>query len=242
MYGYNSKISDVAAQFGLQNYAQFIKDPNLPSDPAAETGVGNQLDRAVKGDCKAPSANGICCTGYTDTCSDTNHQGRYWCTSVTPIGVFCFWTPKRNTSRSGYVLENQPREIWDWENTQRSTVMVLLRTLFSGVTVLGIDSRYFTTFATPNADGFVPYINPRLRYDPTAKKLVNDIGLDHYVLLVGYISNKSLAAKLPNAPRASEPGYFILKNFWGDCWGDTGYVYVPWDWIKNYGGQASLFV
>jgi C1A family cysteine protease len=55
----------------------------------------------------------------------------------------------------------------------------------------------------------------------------------HAVLVVGYkdaVKHHSLFGK-----HQYEPGYLIVRNSWGDSWGDKGYFYMPLDYVKpNY--------
>ena len=63
---------------------------------------------------------------------------------------------------------------------------------------------------------------------------------NHVVMLVGYVTNAELKAKLPNAPEGAGGGYFIAKNSWGSCWGDGGYAYLPWNWMEKYVGRLDV--
>ena len=168
------------------------------------------------------------CVGYGDLCSNTNYQGHFVCVNIPTLGYQCFKAPKNIVSRSGYSFGSEPRDFWQADNTQSATVTLVLRSLFGGATVLGIDANYLQ----PDANGFVANL------EPTVLKGVKQVGLNHYVTVTGYISNEALRQKLPNGPSGAGGGYFIVKNSWGDCWGDAGYAYVPWDWVKKFAGQA----
>ena len=52
------------------------------------------------------------------------------------------------------------------------------------------------------------------------------------VEVVGYINNASLPT---GAPTGSGGGYLIIKNSWGCYWGDAGYAFLPYDYVKYYG-------
>lgn len=51
----------------------------------------------------------------------------------------------------------------------------------------------------------------------------------HCALIVGYADNDRLPA---SAPPGEEGGYFIVKNSWGTLFGDCGYVYVPYKYVR----------
>ena len=60
----------------------------------------------------------------------------------------------------------------------------------------------------------------------------------HAAILVGFIKNKNLPE---GAPKATEKGYFILKNSWGTGFGDCGYVYVDFKHLRKYAyGLATI--
>lgn len=158
------------------------------------------------------------CEGYAgELCSDTYHQGKERCS------VWQFW--------NCFLPEGAPI-------AQRTNVHVTGGNIL-GLPVLGyaMDSIktalaarkgiVFSFDVTPSfdhpIDGFVTYRKGETRRG------------GHVVHMVGWVSNEELAKKLPHAPPASGGGYFIIKNSWGECWADGGFVYVPVDFVKEYG-------
>jgi C1A family cysteine protease len=56
------------------------------------------------------------------------------------------------------------------------------------------------------------------------------------------IDNTDLANVLPAAPAGQGGGYVIVKNSWGNCWGDGGFIYVPYQAMMDYAGVATVLL
>ena len=53
----------------------------------------------------------------------------------------------------------------------------------------------------------------------------------HAAVLVGFVKNEDLPAE---AEKATEKGYFILRNSWGGTWADCGHIYVDYKYLRKF--------
>jgi hypothetical protein len=179
------------------------------------------------------------CVGYggdeSAYCSDTAAQGRYVCTTVLFV-TYCGMVGPPITTTSG-LYPTAYSELWDASNPSNSLGLIFWALgIFQKPVIFG--------FAAPasfwvGSSGYVPYRGPHcpLTMNSQGKTVCVpgagcecDVG-GHAVLATGFIDNSQLPA---GAPPGSGGGYLIIKNSWSNCYGDAGYSYLPYDWVKAY--------
>lgn len=155
------------------------------------------------------------CDGYSGTyCSDTAHQGHLTCTEV--LGLrFCGYTAP--LSGSGFKATNVASV---WDPMRRDQSIALARAYLAAKIPLTIAIPVTPSFDNAPSTGFVNYVGP------------NELNRgSHALTVVGAVTNAQLTAGMP---QGAGGGYFIIKNSWGACWKDGGYIYLPFSWIKDY--------
>lgn len=172
-------------------------------------------------------------------CSDTVHQGRFFCTAQGTKLACAAGGPRLGATTVKSIT--QPAELWDPVdpvNGMRNIIITLLdqKPMIIGMTVV-------SNLKKPDANGFVPfsYSNGRRCRDVPVDPAVPDVTMceqtgdclcskgGHAVLAVGYIPQQKLPAGTPN----SFGGFLIVKNSWG-CKGDGGYYYLPAAYVRAF--------
>ncbi len=173
------------------------------------------------------------CQNYADTCSDSTHQSELVCagtgsTSGSYYYKCAYNVPEKNPNSYGYRITSAA-QFWDRTSAQSiefSFVKLVLALALGNPVVIG--HPVTTAFDDAADDGYMAYV-------------ANDTNRGgHGLHAVGYIDNNKLAKILPNAPPGTGGGYIIVKNSWSNCWGDGGYIYIPYQSIKDYTPDATV--
>lgn len=169
------------------------------------------------------------CVGYNDTCSDTIHQSAFACAPISGWLYCGYYLPDKNSSHYGFRI-GESAEILDPTDKAGSLELVKLFLVLQRPVVIGhpVTTRWDAAGVQGPHRGFIPYV-------------ANDTNRGgHGVLVIGYIDNEDLAGISPNAPPGAGGGYLIVKNSWSNCWGDGGFVYVPYQSFIGYVPDATV--
>jgi hypothetical protein len=157
----------------------------------------------------------------SEPCSDSSVEAPLFCWGSGPL-LYCGFLDAGIAA--GPYRTTAVNALWDPANTERSTELLVLALAFGNGVVLGFSET--PAFMSPSSSGFVT---------SDAADLAAPSPGQHVVHLIGFIGNTELHQRLPDAPSGAGGGYFIAKNSWSTCFGDGGYIYLPWDYVK---GQA----
>lgn len=166
------------------------------------------------------------CLNYNDTCSDSTHQSNLVCMDKGDMRSCAYSVPDKNPNNYGYRITSSA-QLWDINDIELSFLKVIFALKIGNPVVIG--------HPVTTAFGEAGEKNGFMDYNATDTSRGG-----HALHALGYISNKNLSNILPNAPLGSGGGYLIVKNSWGNCWGDGGYVYIPYDSIKKYTPDAIV--
>jgi hypothetical protein len=195
--------------------------------------------------CTQMNAQGNClmaeysnsCVNYMETCSDTIHQSQLYCFD-NEFWLFCgYLVPQKNPNNFGYRI-GKPSQFWDPSDPNFSLFAMKLclaagyPVVFGHPVTTAWDCAEIVNTkdcpATGRVDGYMTY-----KANDTSRG-------GHGICAVGFIENSALADILPDAPPGEGGGYIIVKNSWGNCWGDGGFIYVPYQSILDYTGDATV--
>jgi hypothetical protein len=163
------------------------------------------------------------CVSYGgEHCSNTSHQGDKVCVDIL-FFRFCGWDGSAPGS-SGFRLA---QTVHLFSLFGKSTGTALARMFLAAGIPIVYSFDVVTSFdnkANSVTDGIVTSVNNEKSRG------------GHAVALMGFIDNSKLPA---GTPAGAGGGYFVMKNSWGKCAGDGGYLYIPYDWAMKHGGSMS---
>jgi hypothetical protein len=177
------------------------------------------------------------CVNYSETCSDTIHQSGSFCVNIGPWLYCGFTVPEKNPNNQGYRIGSSFWGLGEfWDPTDLTFSITAMRfylasgcpVVFGSPVTTAWDCAEISSTPCPSGrvDGFMQYV-------------ANDTNRGgHGICAVGFIDNADLATLLPAAPQGQGGGYFIVKNSWGNCWGDGGFIYVPYQAMIDYAAGA----
>jgi len=164
------------------------------------------------------------CDNYGESCSDTAAQGVLNCTTVNGNRLCVTLPVDNNLDSSGYRVTTHS-QIWDPTNPAVSASLMVLATVFKNPVVWSFQ-------VTPRMEyqlgGFVTYAAGEKNRG------------NHATLIVGFVTNQMLVDMALVAAPGDGGGYFIVKNSWSNCWGDGGFFYAPYSFVRDYTVGASI--
>ncbi|MBN2519272.1 MAG: PKD domain-containing protein, partial [Bacteroidales bacterium] len=95
--------------------------------------------------------------------------------------------------------------------------------------------KYGAVTATITMEGYASYYNGT---DNTMYYSGTDLN-DHMILIVGWDDNKPVTGGTAS-PAGTHTGAWIIRNSWGDDWGEDGYAYVSYEDI-TFASHAAYF-
>jgi hypothetical protein len=223
---------DVYDGYGCERGFQMMKDTNWlqpheyqwnynPSN--SRTGIPDPADtNPADGQTLLGLMNS--CTGYGETCSDSTHQSQQFCFDFGFFRYCGYQVPNvYSTPPSGYRMTTYA-SLWD-DNGEIKALKVAIAAILG--TPVALEIPVTKAWDQTGTNGFMEW-----------RGATDKSRGGHAVMVTGYVTNAQLTAQfarrlLPTPPLNSASGYFIVKNSWGTCFADGGYIYVPWEFVAN---------
>ncbi len=211
-----------------------------PSDSRVMTCLPTPTPANFKGDCQMVKYMNSC-TNYSETCSDSVHQSGLSCFDNKGWWYCGFVVPEKNPNNQGYRIGSS----WEfWDPTDMTFSMTAMRIYLAAGYPVAFGHPVTKAWDCAQSPNCTPTCGPNCAgggfkgYMPYVANDTSPAG--HGICAVGFIDNPDLASILPAAAPGQGGGYIIVKNSWGNCWGDGGFIYVPYQAMIDYAGVATV--
>lgn len=192
--------------------------------PAEASWTYNPAENRADGTGSDAAAYVGTCTDYTGTCSPTAHQSEQVCTTF--VFEFCSYVGV-SYGGSGPAAS---RPIQVWSSGQPFDLSRYRMLLAQGHVIMASFPVYKGFMDDVGANGIVSNY-ARTRLDAMGNEVAGSYG-GHAVQIVGFLSNLEMT-RPGLTPNVGGGGYFIVKNSWGCRPGDSGFYYVPADYVSS---------
>lgn len=171
------------------------------------------------------------CDNYADTCSNSSHQSEIVCNGANDCS---YYVPEKNAGNYGIRIKSG-HVIWDWNDKEKSFWRVIIYLAMNDPVIIQVP--VLAQFDAARETGYVSYQAGDVDNPSTPNVNESTNRGNHIMHVVSYIDNNDLPE---GAPDGAGGGYLIVKNSWSNCWGDGGYVYLPYNYLKEYGQYGSV--
>ena len=158
--------------------------------------------------------SGQMCTNRAFQATENEESCGWLCTN------FVYTVPERSTQNSETFQITDRNNFWSIVNKEGSLDQAIVYVNAEIPVIVGMDVRaYMFDKASEKNNGYIRY------------KTENDEVMGgHAMLIIGFVKNADLPA---GVTKATQKGFFILKNSWGIDAGDCGYLYLDYALLKK---------
>ncbi len=165
----------------------------------------------------------------TESCSDTSHQATLVCSTFGVNLTYCGYELPALAAPSPYSISPASMiQIWNLKNTSQSLHALLMNLQAYNPIVIAVVLT--PAFEKIGSDGYLMFSAA------DAKQYI----APHIMEAVGLITNSVGSAMIPGFIPGSGGGYVIIKNSWSACFGDGGYIYLPFDYVQSNTTEAIV--
>jgi hypothetical protein len=170
------------------------------------------------------------CDNYNEFCSDTSAQMEYDCTIWFGLTFCGYYRPAATGEKFG-MGDNE--NIYDWSSWSLPVdeMRWYLRNGYAMTAGLTVNA----AFGNPTSEGLIVNLSDALEKGGHAVQVVG------FISAYSIVNHPTISQAVKNYAQLSGGGYFIIKNSWGYCYGDAGYVYVPIAWAEEYFNNVHIF-